>query len=178
LFRPIKQSDDTLIRDLFYDTSEHSVYQRFMNAKATYPRGEREAVVNIDYRTTMSIAATRWGPGPDELVALAEWRLAPETNRAEVAFLVRDDWQHRGLGARLLDYLTELAMERGILGFTAEVLAGNRGMLQVFQQGSQPVKTRLVEGNFEISVDFDPREVERLSQTGDAGCSPGLPGVD
>jgi hypothetical protein len=41
----------------------------------------------------------------------------------------------------------------------------NRGVLQVFHQGSQPVKTRLVEGNFEMSVDFDPREVERLSQT-------------
>ncbi|MHB8870348.1 MAG: GNAT family N-acetyltransferase [Thermoleophilia bacterium] len=165
LFRPIKQTDDTLIRDLFYDANEQSVYQRFMNAKATYPRGERDAVVNIDYRTTMSIAAARWGPAPDELVALAEWRLGPESMRAEVAFLVRDDWQHRGLGARLLDYLIELAMERGILGFSAEVLAANRGMLHVFQQCSQPVKTRLVDGNYEISVDFDPAEVERLSQT-------------
>jgi len=82
-----------------------------------------------------------------------------------VAFLVRDAWQHRGLGARLLDYLIELAMERGILGFSAEVLAVNRGMLHVFQQCSQPVKTRLVDGNYEISVDFDPAEVERLSQT-------------
>lgn len=167
LFRPLKPTDDTLIRDLFYDTSEHSVYQRFMNAKATYPRGERDAVVNIDYRTTMSIAAARWGPGPEELVALAEWRLDPESGLAEVAFLVRDDWQHRGLGARLLDYLIELAMEREIRGFTANILVGNRGMLHVFQNCSQPVRTRLVEGAFEISVDFIPAEVERLSQTGD-----------
>ncbi|MHB9148488.1 MAG: GNAT family N-acetyltransferase [Thermoleophilia bacterium] len=154
LFRPLRPTDDPLVRDLFYDTSENAVYKRFMNAKATFPRDERDAVVNIDYRTTMSLAAARSGPGSNELVALAEWRLGPEDDYAEVAFMVRDDWQHRGLGIRLLNYLIELGMEQGLAGFKAEVLAENQGMLHVFQQGSQQVRIKLVDGAYEVLIDF------------------------
>ncbi len=156
VFRPLRPTDDALVRDLFYDTSQNAVYKRFMNAKATYPRDERDAVVNIDYRTTMSLAAARSGPGADELVALAEWRLIPGDDRAEVAFMVRDDWQHRGLGIRLLNYLIELGIEKGLSGFRAEVLAENQGMLHVFQQCSQQVKIKLVDGTYEVLIDFPP----------------------
>jgi GNAT superfamily N-acetyltransferase len=166
VFRPLRPTDDALVRDLFYDTSQNAVYKRFMNAKATFPRDERDAVVNIDYRTTMSLAAARSGPGADELVALAEWRLIPGDDHAEVAFMVRDDWQHRGLGIRLLNYLIELGIERGLGGFRAEVLVENQGMLHVFQQCSQQVKIKLVDGTYEVLIDFpsptlaaDPRPV-------------------
>ncbi|HZK49823.1 MAG TPA: GNAT family N-acetyltransferase [Thermoleophilia bacterium] len=154
LFRPLRPTDDALVRDLFYDTSEDAVYKRFMNAKATYPRDERDAIVNIDYRTTMSLAAARSGPGAAELVALAEWRLSPDDDYAEVAFMVRDDWQHRGLGMRLLQYLIELGTERGLAGFRAEVLPDNQGMLHVFQQCAREVKIKLVDGAYEVLIDF------------------------
>jgi GNAT superfamily N-acetyltransferase len=165
LFRPLRPTDDPLVRDLFYDTSENAVYQRFMSAKQTYRRDEREAIVNVDYHSTMSIAAARWGPGPEELVALAEWRLPPHDDHAEVAFLVRDDWQHRGLGTRLLTYLMELGMEEGLKGFRAEVLLENQGMLHVFQQSSQQVRVKLVDGAYDVLIEFDPEERSRRMAT-------------
>ncbi len=161
LFRPLRLSDDALVRDLFYDTGERSVYQRFMGHKATYPRQEREEVVNVDYSTTMSIAAATVAPIAGQLVALAEWRPDPDGTTAEVAFLVRDEWQNRGLGTLLFEYLVDLAMERGFTGFTAEVLADNQGMLHVFQDGSQPVRTRLSDGAYSVKIEFDPDEVRR-----------------
>lgn len=159
-FRPLRSSDDPLIRDLFYDAGEQSVYQRFMGHKSTFPRGERQDLVNIDHRVNLSIAVMSQPPAPEELVALAEWRLNPEDNMAEVAFLVRDEWQGRGLGRLLLDYLIELAMERGVAGFTAEVLATNQAMLHIFQQGKQqPVRTHLAEGTYSVVIEFDRDEV-------------------
>ena len=112
----------------------------------------------------MSIAVMSQPPAPEELVALAEWRLNPDDNMAEVAFLVRDEWQRRGLGRLLLDYLIELAMERGIAGFTAEVLATNQAMLHVFQQCRQTVRTHLAEGTYSVVIEFDRDEVKRRTE--------------
>jgi GNAT superfamily N-acetyltransferase len=157
LIRPIRPTDDGAIRDLFYDVSELSVYQRYLATKTTLPRQERESVVNIDYRNTMTLAAVH---GPQELkqmVALAEWRLNPDNRLAEVAFLVRDDWQRRGLGSRMLDYLIELARAVSIRGFVAELLATNRAMLEVFQHpGSHTLTTRFSEGTYSILLQFEP----------------------
>ncbi len=157
--RPLRPTDEPLIRDLFYDASEQSLYQRYMNTKTTLPRSERQGVVNVDYCSTMSLAA--FDDAHNKLVALAEWSLNPSTNLAEVALLVRDDWQRRGVGTILLDYMIELAMQRGIRGFTAEILATNRLMLHLFQQCSQPVRTHLSEGCYSVVVEFDPQELQR-----------------
>ncbi|GAB4254932.1 MAG: hypothetical protein Kow00129_15870 [Thermoleophilia bacterium] len=163
LIRPLKPTDDSLLRDLFYDTSEQSLYHRYMNTKTTLPRKERQGVLNIDYHRNMSLAAQQVS-GPDQLVGLAEWSLDPETNLAEVAFLVRDDWQNRGLGKRLMEYMIELAMQRGIAGFTAEILAENRVMLNLFHQCARPVKTRLTDGCYSVMVEFDREEVGRRQE--------------
>ena len=159
LLRPLKPTDDALVRDLFYSSSQQSVYQRFMNTKLTYPRHERQSVVNVDYQETMSIAVTDELAPYEQLIGLGEWVLDPATNLAEVAFLVRDDWQNRGVGSRLLDYLMELAMERGVRGLSAEVLVTNRTMLDLFQQSRHPVHTRLSEGSYSVEIEFDAAEV-------------------
>ncbi len=164
LLRPLRPTDDALIRDLFYDSSQQSVYQRFMNTKLTYPRRERQDVVNVDYVASMSIAAADELAQNEQLIGLGEWALNPENNLAEVAFLVRDDWQHRGIGSKLLDYLITLAMERGLAGFTADVLATNRTMLHLFQQCPYPVRTRLIEGSYSVVIEFDPDEVRRRAE--------------
>jgi acyl-CoA hydrolase/GNAT superfamily N-acetyltransferase len=158
LLRPVRATDDPLIRDLFYSSQPQTIYQRFMNTKLTYPRRERQTVVNVDYRTTMSIAVTDEVAPQEQLAALGEWALDPETGLAEVALLVHDDWQSRGVGTRLLDYLITLALDRGIAGFTAEVLAGNQTMLDLFQQSRFPVRTRLQEGVYSVVIEFDREE--------------------
>jgi acyl-CoA hydrolase/GNAT superfamily N-acetyltransferase len=160
LIRPVRPMDDSGIRDLFYDASEQSVYQRFLSTKTTLPRREREGVVNIDYDTAMSLTALHSSGDVEEIVALAEWRLDPTTRLAEVAFLVRDDWQRRGLGSRMLDYLIELAMATCITGFVAEVLASNRAMLEIFHQCSQTVTTRYSDGGYSVLVEFDKGDAE------------------
>ena len=159
LLRPVRPTDDPLLRDLFYAAGDRSVYQRFMATKPTYPRHERDGVVNIDYYHTMSIAASFTDDEAEVLVALVEWRLDSHSNFAEVAFLVRDEWQGRGLGSQMMAYCIELAMERGIDGFTADVLTTNRHMLDLFERSGHVVRTKLEDDVLAVVLEFDPDKV-------------------
>ena len=65
-----------------------------------------------------------------------------------------DDWQGKGLGTQLMQALVEAAQRQGIAGFTADVLANNKGMLRVFHQHGLPVESRL-EGNvYSLKIPF------------------------
>ena len=70
----------------------------------------------------------------ETVLGIGQYSLDSKTHTAEVAFAVRDDYQNRGIGWELLSYLTYLAKKRGLLGFTAEVLAENRPMLHLFEK--------------------------------------------
>jgi RimJ/RimL family protein N-acetyltransferase len=84
----------------------------------------------------------------------AAYRIDP--HRAEVAFLIADAWQGRGLGSLMLSRLTAAAQEQGITTLLAETAPGNRAMLSVFTRSSRPAEIRagvdLVEVRISISA--------------------------
>jgi GNAT superfamily N-acetyltransferase len=73
---------------------------------------------------------------------------------AEVAFVVRDDWQNRGIGSFLLKHLATIAKRNGIRGFTAEVLRANRAMQRVFMKGDFKVQSEPNEDVFSFHMYF------------------------
>ena len=73
---------------------------------------------------------------------------------AEVALVVRDDFQNRGVGSELLSYLTLLAKRQGLLGFSAEVLVDNQPMLHLFERGGFEVEKRREAGVYELKMLF------------------------
>ncbi|MEJ2306168.1 MAG: GNAT family N-acetyltransferase [candidate division WOR-3 bacterium] len=75
-------------------------------------------------------------------------------NHAEVSFLVRDDWQEKGIGTYLLNILTEIAKKRGIKGFDAVMLTDNQRMLAVFHNSGYAITTKKEDNTYEISFDF------------------------
>ena len=77
-------------------------------------------------------------------------------NLAEVAFAVQDEWQGHGLGTFLLEYLTAIARENGIEGFTALVMDDNVAMLRLFHHAFPALESRLAEGTYEIAIRLDP----------------------
>jgi len=78
------------------------------------------------------------------------------TSRAEVAFLVTDSWQGRGLGALLFSRLTEVAQQRGVATLVADVLPGNRAMIAVFERSGYPVEVRWSAHSVEVEIDVTP----------------------
>ncbi len=98
------------------------------------PRKEIQNFVYIDHRNDVSLVATLPEAFGEDIVAIGRYYLNEKTNYAEVAFVVRDDWQNKGIGTFLLRQLTTLAKRNGISGFTAEVLRENRAMQRVFNK--------------------------------------------
>ena len=95
----------------------------------------------------------------DRIVAVGRYERLPETDEAEVAFVVTDDYQHRGIGSRLLVHLAEAARAHGIARFHAQTLSENRDMLGVFLSSGYPVTTTSEAGTVTVRFPIDPAGV-------------------
>ena len=153
-FRPIKPTDEPMERDFFYSLSDETVYYRFFNILKALPHEKIQPFVNIDYREEMALVGLLGEPGDEEIISIGRFKIDPSDNLAEIAFVVRDDWQNRGVGSHLMGKLFEIAREKGVEGFKAEVLAGNKKMLHVFHKCGYPVKSKLEEGVYSLRIDF------------------------
>jgi RimJ/RimL family protein N-acetyltransferase len=98
------------------------------------------------------------GVSGEEIVAIAQYFLDPKTQAAEVAFLVQDEWQQKGMGTFLLNYITKIAKQRGVQRFYARVLPGNRPMLAVFHNSGYKVNTEFDGDVYSITYDLTKQE--------------------
>jgi acetate---CoA ligase (ADP-forming) len=95
------------------------------------------------------------------VVAVAGFDGLREPGAAEVTFTVADDFQRRGAATRMLEQLAEIAAERGITRFDADVLFGNRAMLGVLESVGFAVRRQVWFGELTVSLDISPTEVVR-----------------
>jgi RimJ/RimL family protein N-acetyltransferase len=90
----------------------------------------------------------------ETIVGMAQYLIDEKTHTAEVAFVVRDELQGRGIGVTLLSYVTYLARKSGLLGFTAAVLMENRQMLQLFEKAGFIIEKRAEGDIYELKMSF------------------------
>lgn len=149
-FRPVKPTDEQMMKDLFYSFSEDTIYRRFMSVKRSMPHRELQHFANIDYDTEMAIVGVIREDEMQEIIAVGRYSLYEEGNEAEVAFVVRDDWQGKGIGTFLLDYLIRIGRDMGIDAFTAEVMPQNKQMIHMFEATGLDVETKMVDGTYTV----------------------------
>jgi N-acetylglutamate synthase-like GNAT family acetyltransferase len=154
-FRPIHPTDISIMKDLFYDLSQQTVYYRFMKEMSHIPYKQIQDFVYVDHRNEVAIVGTLPEAHGEDIIAIGRYYLDPKTNRAEVAFIVRDQWQNRRIGTFLLKYLMNIARRHGISGFTAEVLRENKAMQAVFNTAPCSVRSHLEEGVYSFELTFD-----------------------
>jgi RimJ/RimL family protein N-acetyltransferase len=147
-------SDEPLIKDLFYSLSDTSMHRRFISIRKDMPHERLQEFVIIDYTREVTIVATLNRDEKEIVVGMGQYSVDPNTHLAEVAFVVSDDHQNRGIGSVLLSYLTYLARKQGLLGFTAEVLVENRPMLHLFEKMGFIIDKRLEEQTYELKMAF------------------------
>lgn len=152
--RPIKISDEPLLKDFLYSLSDKSLYRRFMSQRFHMPHEFLQELVVIDYTREMAILAVVGETPNEKVVGVGRYFIDPQTHTAEVAFAVRDDFHNQGIGSELLSYLTYLAKRQGLLGFTAEVFADNAPMLHVFEKGGFDIQKRTIAGLCELKMTF------------------------
>ncbi|MBI2567493.1 MAG: GNAT family N-acetyltransferase [Candidatus Schekmanbacteria bacterium] len=153
-FRPIHPTDEPNMRDMFYALSPQTITYRFFAPLRTFPHRSIDRFLYVDHRGDVAIVGVVPAAHGDEIIAIGRYCLEPGTNHAEVAFLVRDDWQGKGIGSFLLRHLTTIARRHGIGGFTASVLGDNRPMQRVFENSGLSVRARCEEGVLEYQLDF------------------------
>jgi RimJ/RimL family protein N-acetyltransferase len=129
--RPIRPEDqDRLIA--FYDRlSRHTAYQRFFTVMKRLPPDWAHLLANVDYERRLALLAEHGPPGDPELVGVARYEPTDQSDIAEIAFVIQDGWQNRGLGTLMLDALLAAAEARGIRRFRAYVLASNMRMIDL-----------------------------------------------
>ncbi|HEX9020872.1 MAG TPA: GNAT family N-acetyltransferase [Nitrospirota bacterium] len=154
LLRPVKFSDEHLLKDFFYSLSNDSMYRRFVSTRADMHHERLQPFVVIDYSREMVILVVLQDEEKETIVGMAQYLIAENTHTAEVAFVVRDDYQGKGIGAELLSYVTYLARKSGLHGFTATVLMENRRMLQLFEKAGFIVEKRAEGGMYELTMSF------------------------
>jgi len=154
-FRAIHPTDEPLIRDLFYAMSMETRYYRFMsNIRYISPKQMKDLVF-INHRTDVGIAGTIPEAHGEDIVAVGRYYLDEKTNMAEVAFVVRDEFQNRGIGSFLLKHLSNIARRNGIRGFTAEVLRNNKAMQAVFNNSDLKVRSSVEEDRISYWMEFN-----------------------
>jgi len=154
LLRPVKISDEPIIKDFFYDLSDQSLYRRFISKRQDMPHERLQEFVVIDYTQEMVILAVAGEGETERIIGIGQYGIDPSTHTAEVAVVVRDEYQGRGVRTELLSYLTYLAKRQGLLGFTAEVLVDNKPMMRLFEKGGFDIEKRRGEGVYELKLAF------------------------
>jgi acyl-CoA hydrolase/RimJ/RimL family protein N-acetyltransferase len=152
--RTINPTDTPSLKDFFYDLSRESIYFRFMQHLTSMPQRQIQDFVYTDHRNEVSLVATLPEAGREEILAVAGYYLDQPRNRAEVAFLVADEWQDRGLGSFLLRHLITIAKRNGIAGFYGEALRENRAMQAVLRKSGCKMRSHVEEGVFFFELDF------------------------
>ncbi len=153
-FRAIKPSDEDQMRQLFYRFSDKAIYYRYFSPIKTMPHEKMQEYVNVDYRNVLSIVALVGDPGQQTIVAEARFARHQSKPLVDVAFVVDEAYQGKGIATYLYLMLARLAKEKGAQGMTADVLASNQAMLKVFEKGPFPVQAGMEEGAYALTIDL------------------------
>ena len=158
--RPTRTTDSRAMQELFYRLPEEDVHTRFFQKLSSLTDSAAQHLCSVDYDEEMAFAAVVGPPEHEQIVGSGCYYLNPGTGLAEVSYMVDPDWQGVGLGGILHSCLVEHAGERGVLGFTADVLVGNASMLRVFQRGDHDLTLTTSGGVHEVTMVFRPTSLE------------------
>ncbi|MEV6346128.1 GNAT family N-acetyltransferase [Actinoplanes sp. NPDC051851] len=160
--RRIRPEDADAIVDFHSRMSDRTRYLRYFSPYPRIPERDLHRFVNVDHRDREAFVTV----DPDgRITSVGRYeRLGPDSPDAEVAFVVEDAHQGRGIGSVLLEHLADAARVHGITRFVAEVLPENNGMLRVFGDTGYQVQRRYADGVVHLSFPIRPTERSREVQ--------------
>ncbi|HWI02914.1 MAG TPA: GNAT family N-acetyltransferase, partial [Acidimicrobiales bacterium] len=161
--RPIQPADGPALVTFHSGLSDDAVYHRYFAAKPKLSDADVAHLTTVDHVDRVALVAELGR----ELLAVARYeRLPAPPSDAEVAFVVSDKHQGRGIGTVLLEHLASAARERGINRFVAETLADNGRMLDVFRNAGFDERTKMGDGVVSVAMIIEPgdRAVAAMEQ--------------
>lgn len=167
-FRAIRPSDEDMMRHLFYQFSDKARYMRYFTGKNIMPHKEMQKYVNIDYENTLSIVGIVQRGRSEKIIAEARYAYDRFDDIHELAFIVDENFQGKGIASFLFNYLIKIAQTRGIKKLRAYILPQNEAMLAVFKKSPVPSVKTHEDGAVVETIDLS-------SQNPDNGQPPASP---
>lgn len=152
--RPVRPADKDGITDAFNRLDPESVYTRFFQVKKSLSDRELKAATEVDFENVVALVVTIESGGKEIIIGGGRYLAFDRagTRRAEIAFMVEDDYQGLGLAGRIMKHLIRIAREKGVSQFEAEVLPQNKAMLTVFSRSGLPMKQTQKEGVIHVTL--------------------------
>ncbi|MEQ6901748.1 GNAT family N-acetyltransferase [Nocardioides sp. YIM 152588] len=151
--RPIRADDGPLMTEFYARVSDESKYYRFFSPMPTLSPKDLRRFTHVDHRDRVALVVMLQG----RMIAVGRYDLV-ENHEAEVAFLVEDEHQGRGIAQLLLEHLAQAGRERGVERFTAEVLPDNTRMIQTFRDAGYRVASGYADGVITLEFSIDPTD--------------------
>lgn len=153
--------DDAPRLQAFVDRlSPESIYYRFLSTITGLSDAEATRLANVDYEDRMALVVTVLGDDGQLIIAVARYaRSAPESDRAEFAIVVEDQYQGNGLGRFLIQQLANYAYARGVRTFTGTIISTNERMKNFLQSIGLPVHMSVGDPG-ELNVEIDATQTK------------------
>jgi acyl-CoA synthetase (NDP forming)/GNAT superfamily N-acetyltransferase len=152
--RPICPEDALAITGLMERSSDQTRYYRFFGPMKRLSDKDLHRFTHVDHVDRVAFVVLLG----EQIIAVGRFDRFPGTDDAEVAFLVEDAHQRRGLGSVLLEHLAAAGRERGIKNFVAEVLAQNSTMVRVFQDAGYKAERSYEDGVVHLTFPIEQTE--------------------
>jgi acyl-CoA synthetase (NDP forming)/RimJ/RimL family protein N-acetyltransferase len=155
--RPIRPEDADILRAFYSRLSDQSIYFRFFGPRPRLSDREVAWFTTVDYVNRVALIATLG----TEMVAVVRFDRMEQQDSAEVAFLVEDAHQGRGVASVLMEHMRAAARERGIKRFIADVLPSNARMMAFFRQVGYTAQSQFEDGVVRMTLDLATTETSR-----------------
>lgn len=152
LIRPVLDTDESLIVDLSRRLSAESLYLRFLRPVNALSKDLLFQLTHLDYNNNFGLAAAIREEGKDAIIGVARYSYEPIDKVTDFAVLVRDDWQHCGLGKSLLLKIFAIGREHGISRFVSIVDSTNHIMKQTLRNLGYEVKYSYENGFTQVEI--------------------------
>ena len=153
LLRPARASDFRGLQEIFYNLSPEDIYTRFFTQLASLSVNRAQHLCNVDYENEMAFVAVVGNMENESIIGTSCYFKDPEDDLGEVAYMIRPDWQGKGVGTLLQNRMMAYAKSKGVKGFKADILCENNRMNKLFQKGKN-IKIKRSDEVYEIEVLF------------------------
>ncbi|MHA1276165.1 MAG: GNAT family N-acetyltransferase [Candidatus Helarchaeota archaeon] len=150
IYRPIKPDDDDKVLSFYYSLSRETIYFRFFSGRKNVPKSRVRDYTHIDYDKNFAMVVEYEG----RIVGIGHYIVTDNPQTVEMAVVMHDEWQRKGIGTHFLKYLISIAKEKGIRHITATVLLENYKILKTIEKLGFKFTKKLEEGDLLVEADL------------------------
>lgn len=167
LFRSIRPGDDERLLQMCNAISEDAIAYKSFQSINVVPQKIVEELIHTDYANNMAICAVARSKGKEQIVGVGCYTLIKARNKAEVSFVVRDDWHGRGVSMNILEILSFIVKLRGVVELRSKILTSKVAIMPLFYNIGYIVYIKMEDGMYNVCYEIKRRwSIHRLKDNG------------